>query len=404
MLIQHRSKIISGLAAVAAMALVFAACGGSSSSSSPTTSVSSAQVPKGTPIVVGALGDLSGNAFTPAEADLSATPRAWVDWTNAHGGINGHPVKLDIINDEGDAGQAVAAAHQLVADKVVAIVYDEDIGIELGYTSYLEQQGIPVVGGKDYDKIWEQDPDLFPTMTTLSAMGFADDYAAHYAGAKTVAEVYCSEEASCKQAIQAQQAAAPATDIKDVVISAVSSSSANYASQCDEMLASHPQALYFSDDAPPIEQMATDCAQQGFKGFWVLPYADDGELSIPALSKFSIGGELSLPYFARLPQTEDFDAAMTKYAPGVQLRSNSIRIWAAFDVFKRALEQNPNVKPSPQAVKAGLYKLGGFDDNGLTPPLTYVSGKPTVVRCFILWGIKDGKFELPEGDTYRCAP
>jgi branched-chain amino acid transport system substrate-binding protein len=354
--------------------------------------------------VVGALGDLSGNAFTPAEADLSATPRAWVDWTNAHGGINGHPVKLDIINDEGDAGQAVAAAHELVADKVVAIVYDEDIGIELGYTSYLEQQDIPVVGGQDYDQVWEQDPDLFPTMTTLSAMGYADDYAAHYAGATTVAEVYCSEEAACKQTVQAQQAAAPEVGIKVVAISAVSSSAADYTSQCDEMLASHPQALYFSDDSPPVEHMATDCAQQSFKGFWILPNPDDSDLSVPALSKFAIGADLSLPYFARLPQTQDFDAAMAKYAPGVALRSNSLRIWGAFDVFERALELVPDEQPGPQAVKAGLYKLDGFDDNGLTPPLTYVSGKPTVVKCFILWGIKYDKFVLPEGDTYRCAP
>ena len=34
----------------------------------------------------------------------------------------------------------------------------------------------------------------------------------------------------------------------------------------------------------------------------------------------------------------------------------------------------------------------GFTDNGIVPPLTYVKDRPTVVSCFELWALKDGKF------------
>ena len=55
-------------------------------------------------------------------------------------------------------------------------------------------------------------------------------------------------------------------------------------------------------------------------------------------------------------------------------------------------------------VKAGLYKLNGFNDNGLTPSLTFKPGKSTTIKCFVLWGIKNGKFVLPKGDHYVCQP
>jgi len=170
------------------------------------------------------------------------------------------------------------------------------------------------------------------------------------------------------------------------------------------MMSHNPQALYFSNGPPAIEHMATDCKQQGFKGFWVLPNPDASELHNSALDTFSIGQDLSLSYFANLPQTQEFHTAMQQYAPGVELKTNSLRAWAAYDVFKKALEEVPNETPSPQAVRDGLYKLNGFDDNGLTPPLTYSPGKPTIVKCFILWGIKNGQFVLPKEDNYSCAP
>jgi len=183
---KHRRRSLAFAGAACAL-LLLAACSSSKSSSTATTTAGTAAAgstapaanqPTGSPIVIGTLGALSGPTYAQLgdEQDLSSTPKAWVAWTNAHGGIDGHPVKLDIIDDAGDPGRAVAAAHQLVADHVIAIVYDFDVGIELGYVNYLEQQGIPVVGGQDYDAVWEQNPDLFPTMATYSAKGYADDY------------------------------------------------------------------------------------------------------------------------------------------------------------------------------------------------------------------------------------
>ena len=358
----------------------------------------------GAPIIVGNIGPYTSTALGPEERDLAATPTAWVDWTNAHGGINGHPVKLIEMNDNFDPGQAVTDIHKLVADKIVALVYDEDIGLEVAYTPYLQQQGIPVVGGQNYDTIWEQNSDLFPTMATVSFKGYADDYAAKFAHIKTLAEAYCTEVAACLQDVQAQKAAASQLGITVDIGPSASIAAPNYTAQCVALSSYHAQGYYFSAGVQGVEQMALDCARQGFKGTWVLPQPDDTELQNAALSKFTVGQDLSLSYFAKLPQTKDFRSAMAKYASGVPLQINSLRIWSAFDVFKQALINEKGKTVTPQVVTAGLYKLHNFSDHGLVPPLTYQKGQGHKIKCFEVWEIKNGKFILPQGDHFNCAP
>ncbi len=360
--------------------------------------------PSKSPILIGNLGPYTSTVLGPEELDLAATPKAWVAYTNAHGGIDGHPVKLEEINDNFDPAQAVAAAKKLIADHVVAVVYDEDVALETAYAPLLQAAGIPVVGGQDYDAVWETNPDLFPTMATVSTKGFADDYAAKFAKAKKLAEAYCTESSACLEDVQAQKAASSQVGITVDVGPSAGSTQPNYTAQCVQLASYGAQAYYFSDGVAGIEHMASDCARQDLKGFWVLPQPDPTELSNAVLSKFTIGQDLSLPYFARLPQTKEFRAGMAKYAPGIPLQVNSLRAWSAFDVFKKAVENEAAKPVTPASVKAGLYKLEGFDDNGLTPPLTYTPGKGTTIKCFVVWGIKSGKFVLPKGDHYVCAP
>jgi branched-chain amino acid transport system substrate-binding protein len=353
--------------------------------------------------VLGTIGNFS-NSELGIQADDQATPKAWVAWTNAHGGINGHPVKLIEMDDAGDTARGVAAAQTMVGDHVLAVVGNSSVGPEVAYAPKLAQANIPMVGGDDYDTIWEQNPDLFPTMATVSVKGYADDYAAKFAGAKSVVASYCREVAACLQDVQAQKVAAPALGIKYTIGPTASFVAPNYTAQCVVMGGSKADAYYFSSAVQGIEHMASDCQRQGLTGLWILPQPDDTQLKAPGIAKQAIGQDLQLSYFADLPATQPFRQAMAQYAPGVKLQIDSLRIWAAFDVTKKALEGVPNEPLTPQTVKDGLYTLNGFTDNGIVPPLTYVKNKPTVVRCFEVWGISNGKFTLPQGDKFTCAP
>ena len=42
--------------------------------------------------------------------------------------------------------------------------------------------------------------------------------------------------------------------------------------------------------------------------------------------------------------------------------------------------------------------------DGLTVPLTFTEGKPTIINCYYTLGIKDGEFTEPDGLKTKCAP
>ena len=138
-------------------------------------------------------------------------------------------------------------------------------------------------------------------MATVSTKGYADDYAAKYAGLTSVVGAYCSNIPACIQDVQAQKTAASQLGVKYTIGPSANFVAPNYTAQCLVMMSSHPGGLYFSSGVQAIEEMATNCAQQGYKGEWVLPQPDDTQLTMPALDKSSIGQDLELPYFAKIP-------------------------------------------------------------------------------------------------------
>jgi branched-chain amino acid transport system substrate-binding protein len=96
-----RAKTLRLAAVTVASAAVTAACGVSNAA----TGGSLAAGPTGTPITVGISEPLSGPAQAQGfEADGQACLKGYQLWAsdvNSHGGLNGHPVKLVVMNDEG---------------------------------------------------------------------------------------------------------------------------------------------------------------------------------------------------------------------------------------------------------------------------------------------------------------
>jgi branched-chain amino acid transport system substrate-binding protein len=113
-------------AALAAAALI-AGCGSSASSSGSGSGSGSTAASGGTTlhkstIVLGNIGTYSG-PFGAQYADSLKGLQAWAQWTTAHGGLNGHPVKIVSIDDLGSTTNALAGAKRLVeADHAVAIL------------------------------------------------------------------------------------------------------------------------------------------------------------------------------------------------------------------------------------------------------------------------------------------
>jgi branched-chain amino acid transport system substrate-binding protein len=132
--------------------LTLAACGSGSGGSSGTTGsatsgAESAGPATGQPIPVGAVTVTSGAqaGFVAVQKMINGGAQAYLDFTNAHGGINGRPVQLEAEDGAGDPGKSLSAIRLLAEQRhVVAFLHlGSQIPPELRYA---EDNHIPVVG------------------------------------------------------------------------------------------------------------------------------------------------------------------------------------------------------------------------------------------------------------------
>ena len=96
------------------------------------------------PITVGFISDLTGVAASTF-ADSAGGIQARFDLQNAHGGVNGHKLKLVVEDDQSSPTAYLTAAQDLVENKHAQVIVS-DSSFTYGGARYLNQQGIPVTG------------------------------------------------------------------------------------------------------------------------------------------------------------------------------------------------------------------------------------------------------------------
>lgn len=142
----------------------------------------------GTPITLG----MVNQENTPAASfpELSQATQAAVAWVNAElGGVDGHPIKLEVCNTKFSAEGSTACGQHFVEEKVPAVLGGIDV---FGNSvDVLEQNGIPYVGGIPVSNQSAVDANSFQFSggTWGSAIAFAN-YAATTLHAKRVAIIY----------------------------------------------------------------------------------------------------------------------------------------------------------------------------------------------------------------------
>jgi branched-chain amino acid transport system substrate-binding protein len=338
------------------------------------------------------------------------TLKAWAAWTNAHGGINGHPVNLIVMDDGGNPTTALADVKQMVTQNhIIALVNAS--GSEDAYAPYMVSTGIPVVGGLDADPIYQTTGDFFSQGTSPAATTFGELQAASSAGLKKIAILYCSEVAACAAQVPYVKAIAAPLGMSVVYATGISSSAVNYTAPCLAAKAAGATLLVVSAAAAQQLAVGQDCARQGLHAPLVTGDINFtmGWLKVPAAN----GAISSLPAFPftdnSTAATQAFHQALSKYYPSV-LSSDSYgeveaSAWTSGELFAAAAKAgNLGSSPSAQGVKNGLYALKGETLNGLSGPITYVHGKnPNVnLKCYFLLTIKNGKFVEPQGNAAIC--
>src|SRR5262245_28562907 len=221
----HRKWTVTTAAAV----LVVGLC-----ASLVSTSVAvAASKPSGTPILIGQIATETGAAgqtgrITTARDGLEA----WVKWTNAHGGINGHPVESKTIDDKADPAQSASALRELVEQDHVLAIVGQATGIEATWKDYIAGAGVPVIGGPAYSANWFTQPMFYPATTTVvsNIYGFIDAGATK--GKKKLASILCSTSTICQDARPITVDAAKRLGMTVVYDGSADPSAASYTPQC----------------------------------------------------------------------------------------------------------------------------------------------------------------------------
>ena len=108
------------------------------------------------PIVIGYITSETGVASSNF-SDGPGGAQARIDLQNAHGGVNGHPLKLVVEDDQSGVSSNQTAAEDLVSNKKAMVVIQYS-ALGFGSARYLQQQGIPVVGSAFDGPEWGQQP------------------------------------------------------------------------------------------------------------------------------------------------------------------------------------------------------------------------------------------------------
>jgi branched-chain amino acid transport system substrate-binding protein len=390
-----------------AVAALLAGCSSSSSDSS-SGGGGGAGTGSANEIPIGVIGGYSG----PVASNLAVTKlaiQAWADEVNAGGGLHGRKVHLYIEDDKGSSQTGVTAVKRLVEQNhVVAIVGQEASSSDNAWAQYIEDKGVPVVGGVAHNLVYLKYPHFFSTGGNLASLLYGDAQLARANGPQ-IGTLYCAELSECAANPTLFAGLGKPLGLSVGYKSKVAASSPDYTAVCQGVKSSGVQSYFLGLGSAVLTKLVPQCVQQGVKARVVLPDVLDSTFA--AQSAFD-GVEVSAtgyPFFDEsIPAAKEMHDALAKYAPSVAsgsmpLNGNATETYIAGKLFEAAVKASGSSAITSESVIKGLYALKGQTLGGLAPPLTFTPGKPSLHNCYFSYTIKAGKFALRNSGKPTCV-
>ncbi len=399
-----RSLGVRGLLAAAALLLVPVV--GTSFSSGPAAASARSE-----PVNVGLICSCSGPL---GPAGVAAIPgfEAWVKYQNAHGGLNGHPIRVFYKNDASNPGTAAADVQAMISQNHIVMLFD-DSQVDSAFAKIIDQNHIPVTGGTSDSDEFLSDPNWFAQGATVDSYFIAYMEAAKKVGAHVVGQLYCAESSICQEGVPAFRAEANAFDLKVGIIASISASAPNYTAECLAAKQNRVQLFNIADIEPVTVKVAQECTTQGYDPYYV---AGGGAINrafptLTGLKNHFIGFEEDIPYFATsVPGVKTYLDAMKKYEPATLKSPNyaepTIQNWIAGLLLAKAVQAVNAGKNGPITatdIYNGLYSFHGQDLGGMAPPLTYTKGQANPIHCWFWIKAQGNKFTTPYGLKPACG-
>ena len=363
-----------------------------------------------------------GDAFAPAVRGL----RAWVQATNAKGGINGRQIILKTCDDQENRSRVLQCARKLVEeDKVFALVATNTRAMG-GAATYLQDKGVPVIG--------------MPINNSFNRFShFWSGYGSVYArDNKTVG--YNGDLVSLsgiyrwfREKLGTKKAAVVFYDISE------SSQAGAFLKKGLELEGYSVQPYTVSFAAPNFDSAIADMERRGIE--IIFDAIDDGanrrfcdrlegrlptlkaKVSTVVIQGQNVGKEYkegcrnkvyvpgsTIAYTATsVPQVAAFRAAFAKYQPGVELHQWALEGWMQANMVAEGITKMGG-SPTRKGLEDHLRSLNRYTANGLSAPFDYrpvdFSKTTTMEDCFSIsrWQDSKGGWADAGGKFPFCYP
>jgi branched-chain amino acid transport system substrate-binding protein len=405
---KRRSLVLMAGSCVAVSAALVAGCGsGPSGHSSAAGPAAGRQAAPGT-IPVGVVGTFSGPEGTTTGSSRLAI-QAWADAVNAAGGINGHHVQLDLKDDAGNPSTSLVEVKTLVQeDHVVAIVGEESISAS-SWAGYAETHGVPAIGGNSAELSFLTNPDFYTAGGNLLSDYYGEVALARQNGPR-IANVYCAEDPACAATTTLVTGFGKPLGVGLGYTSKVAATQPDFTATCQGIKQSGASSYALGLNSATILLMVAQCAQQGVTAKPVGSWVTTSSFATTAGLDGMESADPVFPFFDdSTPATRQFQAALKKYAPSVGTAAEPLtpevaNAWVSGKLFEAAVAASGSPQVTSASVKKGLYALKGETLGGLSVPLTFTPGKPTLDNCYYEYAIAGGQFTELHGMTPQCAP
>jgi branched-chain amino acid transport system substrate-binding protein len=340
------------------------------------------------------------------------TLQAWADWTNANGGVNGHPVKLITMDTGFNPSTTLSEVKQLVEQDHIIALIGEQTSFDATFASYLQQKGIPVVGTATFSQASWSNPDFYPEGTTSIPNNYNELHLGVSKGLTKMAELYCAESPACAQSVPLFKALSKIAGVDIVYTGAVAAASPDYTAPCLAAKSAGSEYMSIGDNSGTVIRVATSCMQQGYTPLQVgVAGTVTGEWASSPAMQGSLAAQPDVPFApSSNPGIQTMINALNKYEPGVvtspTFGQNDVFSWVSGLLFTAAAQAAHlgNNATSAQVV-GGLYDLHGATLGGMAPPLTFTNtGKGHQIYCAFVQGVENHQFVMPQGQALTCAP
>jgi branched-chain amino acid transport system substrate-binding protein len=376
----------------------------------PQAGTAAATTGKKSEIVLGSWGAESG-ILGAVSGPAPPAIRAWSAYINAAGGINGHPVRVIMGDDNADPARSLATVRRMVEQDKVIGFFNEYSFTLASVLPYLNDKQIPVIGSIGGDASGDHSPMMFNPLVgadTGQAWGFINNAVTQAPGKKKIGIVYCREAATCAALKDSFKKLLPYQGLEVVYEAFVSLAQPDYTGEMLQAQRAGAEVILPLIDTAALNRLSTSAHRQNYNPAFVGTYNLNQDLLTPfakELEGLFLTGRV--PPWDSSPKLQFYRDAMSRYQPKAARGDLGAGVFVNGKLLAEKIGPFIQEPPTTANLLEGLYALKGETLGGLLPGIGFEKGVEHVKsnQCIIPVRYTGGKTVAHDAqESFVCAP